>query len=271
MMEESNSTLKINSIDELLGVKGKIIYDGNSTLAVNTSPYTSAVNKIESTIATSRWEDFTKYRFWEESRLEEVANDELLKITSQQKLSNGYPHLGWIFLREARELYYEMEPENSRVTILEGQAPLEEDINIRIAIVEKPREISLFICPESIGTVWEMEEFRELFIDFFNKYIEEWKQPSLTEDIHRIEPTPYNPWNDPYRDVILKGGPNSIGMDNWMIGDSINYGCNSSCLLDTCLELADEVQTKDITINAKSLKDYITSKINNTLDASNSL
>lgn len=174
--------MELGKLSSLEG--GVLTIDSTASSTISASPYRSIVDDV-----SSLWRTLPE---WKADRLGTIANEELLKITSQQKLHEGYLHSGWIFLKEIGNLSYNMNSYDSRVTILESQTSLEEDVDIKIAVVEKPGEVSLFICPESIGTVWEMDEFRELFINFLNKLALSWskEEENLEIDSMNVESIP---------------------------------------------------------------------------------
>ena len=108
-----------------------------------------------------------------EKELNEIIEKEGFIITSQKTLSPDETSscIGWTLLSE-KSFYCSYKNFNDRETIIQYQTPLEDGKNIEITIIEREKTIQLFITPESIGTSWELEEFREIFIDLFNKYIE---------------------------------------------------------------------------------------------------
>lgn len=94
---------------------------------------------------------------------------------------------------------------------------------------------SLYITPEIRGTIWEIEEFQEMFIEIFDKYtslVEGNNKAELeiagVKGIKNIGDTWGQSWEDPYKGVIL-GGPRGIGVDfNDITFDSIINTVNSS-------------------------------------------
>lgn len=107
---------------------------------------------------------------WE--ALEEVTKNEGFEIESQQtNLSEleKLPHEGWLFLREKSVLGLKFGKNKSRVTILRGNEALDD---IQVAIVEKPGEISMFLSPESQGTIWDFEEMREILYNILSNLSE---------------------------------------------------------------------------------------------------
>lgn len=63
-------------------------------------------------------------------------------------------------------------PSSMMITI-KGISELEDDREIRIKFYYREGLIQLFLCPEYYGTIWELEEARELFYEVFDKYVQE--------------------------------------------------------------------------------------------------
>lgn len=103
----------------------------------------------------------------DERKLKEIVEESGLAVTEEIR-ENNTSHIGWILIDEK----YISNNYLVRSTKISGKNPLEEGLDISVWIIERNGYLQLFLTPESIGTRWEFEEFRELFTDIFNKYVE---------------------------------------------------------------------------------------------------
>lgn len=147
----------------------------------------------------------------DEKKLREIVEESGLKVTEEIR-ENNTSHLGWILIDEK----YVSGNYLTRSTKISGINSLEEDVDISVWLVERNGYIQLFLTPESIGTRWELEEFRELFTDIFNKYTDYLSNIGSPVDI-----------NSPFPDPIDINGI-SESSPWWQIKDEIKFGGNSS-------------------------------------------
>lgn len=141
-------------------------YATTTTSNSNIRTYRSLADELE------EWREklYAERVNWE--ALEEATKEEGFEIESQQTNISELeklPHEGWLFLREKSVLGLKFGKDKSRVTILRGNEALDD---VRIAVVEKPGEISIFLSPESQGTIWDFEEMREILYNILSNLSE---------------------------------------------------------------------------------------------------
>lgn len=171
--------------------------------------------------------------------LEETVKKEGFIITSQKSLLSGEKSscIGWTLIGEES---FEVRYKNfeDRETILQYQSPLENGKDIEIAIIERNAHAQIFISPECKGTQWELEEFREIFVDLFEKYTsgiknkQNQKEEEQNEDVSTsnedwmkrilgphsfpnkyVGPAILGPGNG-YDDVLLTSSPTCASLDD---------------------------------------------------------